>query len=178
MIKLHTVRSKIVFLLLVGLIGILSNAGVNRYTQNIKNAYFDLTRDSQEIKLQVFDSLRLEQQFINRRNAEVLDRLQKSENQLQASIDMLKGRLEKFCEDVSKELPACPFITDEIIVKIGNPVDIILDELETTHCDVVVMGAHGHGVIGEAVLGSVSRRVLRRCKKPVLVVRLPEGKAG
>jgi len=93
----------------------------------------------------------------------------------QKILDMLKGRLETFCEDVSKELPACPFITDEIIVKIGNPVDVILDELERTHCDVVVMGAHGHGVIGEAFLGSVSRRVLRRSHKPVMVVRLPKG---
>jgi nucleotide-binding universal stress UspA family protein len=96
----------------------------------------------------------------------------------QKVLDTLKERLAKFCKDVSKELPACPFITDEIIVKVGNPVEIILGELDRTQCDVVVMGAHGHGVIGEAFLGSVSRRVLRRCKKPVLVVRLPEGKAA
>jgi nucleotide-binding universal stress UspA family protein len=36
------------------------------------------------------------------------------------------------------------------------------------------MGAHGHGVLADAVMGSVSRRVVRRCKKPVLVIRLPE----
>jgi nucleotide-binding universal stress UspA family protein len=93
----------------------------------------------------------------------------------QKVLDILKGRLEKFCEDVSKELPACPFITDEIIVKIGHPADVILSELERTGCDVVVMGAHGHGVIGEAFLGSISRRVLRRSLKPVMVVRLPRG---
>ena len=40
--------------------------------------------------------------------------------------------------------------------------------------DFVVMGAHGHGVLEDAMIGSTSRRVLRRCKKPVLVVRLPE----
>ena len=93
----------------------------------------------------------------------------------QKVLDILKGRLEKFCEDASKELPACPFITDEIVVKIGNPADEILGELERNNCDVVIMGAHGHGVIGEAFLGSVSRRVLRRSHKPVIVVRLPKG---
>jgi nucleotide-binding universal stress UspA family protein len=93
----------------------------------------------------------------------------------QKVLDILKGRLEKFCEDASKELPACPFITDEIVVKIGNPADEILGELERNNCDVVIMGAHGHGVIGEAFLGSVSRRVLRRSHKPVMVVRLPKG---
>jgi nucleotide-binding universal stress UspA family protein len=96
-------------------------------------------------------------------------------NKEQAVLDTIKERLEKFCEDVSRELPACPFITDDIIVKIGNPVEEILQEAEASHCDMVVMGAHGHGVLANAMMGSTSRRVLRRCKKPVLVVRLPEG---
>lgn len=96
-------------------------------------------------------------------------------NKGQVVLDTIKGRLEKFCEDVSHELPACPFITDDIIVKIGNPVEEILGEAEVSDCDMVVMGAHGHGILANAMMGSTSRRVLRRCKKPVLVVRLPEG---
>jgi nucleotide-binding universal stress UspA family protein len=96
-------------------------------------------------------------------------------NKEQAVLDTIKERLEKFCEDVSRELPACPFITDDIIVKIGNPVEEILGEAEASDFDMVVMGTHGHGVLAYAMMGSTSRRVLRRCKKPVLVVRLPEG---
>ena len=91
-------------------------------------------------------------------------------------IDTIKVDLEKFCEDVSSQLPECPFIIDKIIVKIGDPVKEILNQVEETECDMVVMGAHGQGIIGEAVMGSVSRRVLRRCKKPVLVIRLPDEK--
>jgi nucleotide-binding universal stress UspA family protein len=86
----------------------------------------------------------------------------------------LKERLEKFCSDVSAELPACPFITDDIIVEIGNPVDEILDRAKKTECDLIVMGAHGQGFLEDAMMGSVSRRVLRRSEKPVLVIRLPE----
>ena len=93
----------------------------------------------------------------------------------QKVLDTIRERLEKFCEDVSRELPACPFITDEIIVKIGNPVEEILQEIEASGCDMVVMGTHGRGILANAMMGSTSRRVLRRCKKPVLVVRLPEG---
>ena len=93
----------------------------------------------------------------------------------QEVLETIKTRLEKFCEDVSSELPDCPFITDAIIVKIGNPVEEILEGAEAGDCDMVVMGAHGHGIIANAMMGSTSRRVLRRCKKPVLVVRLPEG---
>ena len=96
-------------------------------------------------------------------------------NNEQVVLDTIKERLEKFCEEVSREVPACPFITDNIIVKIGNPVEKILGEVEASDCDMVVMGAHGHGVLANAMMGSTSRRVLRRCKKPVLVVRLPEG---
>lgn len=95
----------------------------------------------------------------------------KSEEQV---IETIKERLEKFCSDVSDELPSCPFITDKIIVNIGNPVDEILALTETSGFDMVVMGARGQGIIADALMGSTSRRVLRRCKKPVLVVRLPE----
>jgi nucleotide-binding universal stress UspA family protein len=89
-------------------------------------------------------------------------------------LDTIKTRLTKFCDDVQSELPSCPFITDSILVKIGNPVDEILLEVENNNYDMVVMGAHGHGVLSDALMGSVSRRVVRRCKTPVLVVRLPE----
>ena len=89
-------------------------------------------------------------------------------------IETIKERLEKFCSDVSDELPTCPFITDEIIVKIGNPVEEILTQTGKNIFDMVVMGARGQGIIADALMGSTSRRVLRRCKKPVLVVRLPE----
>jgi nucleotide-binding universal stress UspA family protein len=75
---------------------------------------------------------------------------------------------------VQAEMPTCPFIADDIILKIGNPVDEILQEIEEKRYDMVVMGAHGHSALANALMGSTSRRVIRRCKKPVLVVRLPE----
>lgn len=89
-------------------------------------------------------------------------------------IETLKTRLTKFCDDVQAELPSCPFITDKIKVTIGKPVAEIMQEVENNDYDMVVMGAHGHSVLADAVMGSVSRREVRRCKKPVLVIRLPE----
>ena len=79
-----------------------------------------------------------------------------------------------FCDEESGKMPACPFIMDDVIVEIGQPVDRIFRQAKKTNCDMVVMGSHGQGVFAEAMLGSTSRKVLRRCKKPVLVVRLPE----
>lgn len=89
-------------------------------------------------------------------------------------IDTLKTRLENFCEDVSSKMPDCPFLTDEIIVKVGYPVDEILGHADSGNFDMVVMGSHGQGMLEDTIMGSTSRRVLRRCRKPVLVIRLPE----
>jgi nucleotide-binding universal stress UspA family protein len=36
------------------------------------------------------------------------------------------------------------------------------------------MGAHGHGLFTDALLGGTVRRVINRSSIPVLVVRLPE----
>lgn len=37
--------------------------------------------------------------------------------------------------------------------------------------DLVVMGSHGHGALGNLVLGSVATKVLAGCSVPVLLVR-------
>ena len=64
-------------------------------------------------------------------------------------------------------------VIDEILVRKGDPVDEILEQAEKRNCDLIVMGTHGHGIIEEAIAGSTARKVLRRSRKPVLVVRLP-----
>jgi nucleotide-binding universal stress UspA family protein len=91
------------------------------------------------------------------------------------TINTIKTRLAKFCEDAAGEHTSCSFTIDGIVVKTGNPVEETLLQVETGNFDLVVMGRHGHGALAEAMMGSTARRVLRRCKKPVLVVRLPEG---
>jgi nucleotide-binding universal stress UspA family protein len=88
-------------------------------------------------------------------------------------VENIRLRLENFCEKTMSEMPACPFLVEKIIVKIGSPVDEIVQEAASDVYDMIIMGAHGHGAIAGTVMGSVSRRVLRRCKKPVLLVRLP-----
>jgi len=50
------------------------------------------------------------------------------------------------------------------------PVDEINATAEELSADLVVVGTHGRGVIGRALLGSVALDVLRTCKVPVLSV--------
>ncbi len=89
-------------------------------------------------------------------------------------IAMITDKVKNFCEGVSNEMPSCPFIIDDVLVKIGNPVDEILKTADRIGADLVVLGARGHGLIADALMGSVSRRVVRRCKRPVLVVKHPD----
>jgi nucleotide-binding universal stress UspA family protein len=65
-------------------------------------------------------------------------------------------------------------MTDETVVTRGSVVDEILAESRDRGCDLIVMGYHVRGKLEEAVLGSTTRRVLRRSKIPVMLVRLPE----
>jgi nucleotide-binding universal stress UspA family protein len=49
-----------------------------------------------------------------------------------------------------------------------------MGEADARQVDLIVMGYHPRGRLEEAIVGSVSRSVLRRAKVPVLLVRLPE----
>lgn len=59
----------------------------------------------------------------------------------------------------------------EAVVRDGDPVDQILDEASQWGAHAVVLGWRGHGRFRRLLMGSVSRGVLRRAEKPVLVVR-------
>jgi len=86
----------------------------------------------------------------------------------------IRDALHQFSEDVKEGREGEGFVTDDIIVVRGNPVEEILKYSEEKNCDLIVMGTHGQGTLADAMMGSTARRVLRRSPKPVLVVRLPE----
>ena len=104
--------------------------------------------------------------------AEKWEEIRKSHEE--ESVKTIKTRLAAFCEDVAAEDDTCSFNVEEIIVKRGNPAEEILRQAEGDQFDMVVMGTHGHDALADVMMGSTARRVLRRCKKPVFVVRLPE----
>ena len=93
------------------------------------------------------------------------------------TINTIETRLAKFCEDMTNESDSTSYSFDieGIVVKPGNPVEEILRQVEAGNFDLICMGSHGRGPLTEAMMGTTTRRVLRRCKKPVLAVRLPEG---
>jgi len=95
-------------------------------------------------------------------------------NKKQEFVESTKKSLNNFCADMSSTMTSCPFLVDEILVKEGIPVDEILKAVDSKNCDMIVMGTHGYGMFADALIGSTARRVVRRCKKPVMVIRLPK----
>jgi nucleotide-binding universal stress UspA family protein len=57
----------------------------------------------------------------------------------------------------------------------GYPAEAILQKANELDCDEIVMGTHGKGILANTFLGSVTKRVLRRTRKPVFIIPLPRG---
>jgi nucleotide-binding universal stress UspA family protein len=87
---------------------------------------------------------------------------------------IVKEILDNFCKEVKADQNLHTVVTDDILVRKGNPVEEILRTVKDGNFDVIVMGTHGHGSFAEAMIGSTARRVVRRSPIPVFTVRLPK----
>ena len=54
---------------------------------------------------------------------------------------------------------------------IGSPAIDIVKTAKADKAHLIVMGTHGHGVIGRILMGSVAQRVVSSCDMPVLLVK-------
>jgi nucleotide-binding universal stress UspA family protein len=87
----------------------------------------------------------------------------------------IEERLQQFAERELKDDEETLKRVIGIHVVQGNPAAEILNLSDELGCDIIIMGTHGKGLIGHAFLGSVSEKVLRRIRKPVYIIPLPEG---
>ena len=86
----------------------------------------------------------------------------------------IKDAFKQFYKNVSENFENQTFVLDEVVVKRGRPVDLIIKTAETRECDIIVMGTQGHGGLTQMLIGSTAKKVLQQAKIPVLVVRLPD----
>ena len=82
--------------------------------------------------------------------------------------------VDDYCSQIQSDTPGQPYVTYDIKISFGNPVEQIVAETEKGGYDVIVMGNLGHSTLKDAVLGSNVQRVLRRATVPVLLVPIPE----
>ena len=54
---------------------------------------------------------------------------------------------------------------------VGSAPEQILQAAKKQSAHLIVMGTHGHGLLGRALMGSVAQRVLVDCDVPVLLVK-------
>jgi nucleotide-binding universal stress UspA family protein len=94
------------------------------------------------------------------------------------AIVQIKDRLKLFFEKELQHDPDYEKRAESIEVLVGYPADAILKQAEKLNCDMIVMGSHGKGVISQTFLGSVTKQVLRRTRKPIFIVPLPKGETN
>ena len=56
----------------------------------------------------------------------------------------------------------------------GSPAEEICKLANEVGADLIVIGTHGRGLLGRALLGSVAQNVIRHATQPVLTVRGPQ----
>ena len=69
------------------------------------------------------------------------------------------------------ERHTCEGVSVRTLLVPGSPFFEIIRAAESESCDLIILGSHGHGVVEHILLGSVAEKVVRKAKRPVLVVR-------
>ena len=65
-------------------------------------------------------------------------------------------------------------VAHTVAVGRGDPARALIEIAEREGCDLVVMGAHGHGAVRSVLMGSVSHEMVRLSPVPVMLVKHPE----
>lgn len=81
-----------------------------------------------------------------------------------------KEEAEKVLDPIRKFLDNHPFRYSVSWV-VGSVSDEIVKAAENEKAHMIVMGTHGHGLLGRALMGSVAQRVVANCDIPVLLVK-------
>ena len=87
---------------------------------------------------------------------------------------VLQGHYAEESEKVFKPIRAFfakQKISADYVAKVGPAADTIAALATKGNFDLLMMGSHGHGLIGNLVLVSVTTKVMAHCNTPVLIVR-------
>ena len=90
------------------------------------------------------------------------------------SGQVIRLQLEAYAETLDRAAESIPQDVGVVrILKQGKPAREIAKLVEAGDFDLVVMGTHARGRVGDAVIGSVSRELLHRVRTPILLIRSP-----
>ena len=84
---------------------------------------------------------------------------QRLENEARKGLTEIKDKLKDFGFKITAR------------IEFGVPLKEILKAEQEEDISIIIIGSHGKSNVAEMLLGSVSEKVVRKCKKPVLVVK-------
>jgi nucleotide-binding universal stress UspA family protein len=99
---------------------------------------------------------------------------EKSKENLAHVKERINQRLSVFYDKIRVEEPEFEDTKVSTVICVGYPAEEILRQANKLNCDAIVMGTHGKGLLSQAFLGSVAKKVLRRTRKPVFIIPLPK----
>ncbi len=95
----------------------------------------------------------------------------KSKEEMREEVEKrIREDREKVLDGIASRLEKEGYRVKRMVV-FGNPVKEILRVEEEEDVSIIVMGSHGRTNIMEMLIGSVSEKIVRNAKRPVLVVR-------
>jgi nucleotide-binding universal stress UspA family protein len=89
-------------------------------------------------------------------------------------VDEIGAKLRVFCSQMHTTTDEIALRDENILVRHGTSVDIILQMAKELEVNLIVMGTHGYGMVKDALMGGTARRIVRRSEIPVMVVRSKE----
>lgn len=100
---------------------------------------------------------------VSRQTEEFADRIKEHEAKNEAHAAALLGQFEKRAQAAGVAFNAhhvTAYLVDQAI----------MDEVERTGCDMIVMVTHGRNPLGEFIFGSHTKKIIAKTKLPVLVL--------
>ncbi len=88
--------------------------------------------------------------------------------------DALLAQEEHEAQEYLNGIAASPELRGLVVktyIAVGAPTRVILDAINSTHADGIIMGSHGRTGLARWALGSVAQTVVRNSTAPVLLVR-------
>ena len=110
---------------------------------------------------------------INQRIIDGLMRHGVLENQVEHWQRKAREVAEESLAEMRKRLELKGFAV-KLMIKTGYPAYVILDVEKQVRPSLIVIGSHGRSNISDMLLGSVSDRVIRKSRYPVLVIKRDE----
>ncbi|MCD6152841.1 MAG: universal stress protein [Syntrophobacterales bacterium] len=89
------------------------------------------------------------------------------------TIEKIEKRLSDFSRGELKNGQGRKDRVASILIHEGDAADEILNTADKLNSDIIVLGAHGKGILTHTFPGTVPDKLLRRSRRPVLVVPIP-----